>query len=86
MKVKLNDYASNKLRAVMRERRVTTKKICELLKKTFNISLNEQSFNNKISRANFSANFFFQCMYVLDVMHINFDTNNIEIGVNNEKN
>lgn len=72
-------YASSKLRSEMREKKVTTKAICKMLKETFEISLNEQSFNNKINRANFAATFFFQCMYVLNVRLINFDIDNIEI-------
>lgn len=86
MKIDINEYASNKLRAEMRERKVTTKNICNLLQKVFDIKLNEQSFNNKISRANFSVNFFFQCMYVLDINHINFDRNIIKIGEENNEN
>ena len=79
MKINIEAYASNKLRGEMRERKVTTKVMCELLKNTFDISLNEQSFNNKINRAGFSSTFFFQCMYVLNARLINFDMNNIEI-------
>lgn len=82
----INKYASNKLRAEMRERKITTKKICKLLYEVFNLELNEQSFNNKISRANFSVNFFFQCMYVLDINYINFDKNIIKIGEHIDEN
>jgi len=79
MKTEMDIYASSKLRSEMREKKVTTKAICKMLKETFEISLNEQSFNNKINRANFAATFFFQCMYVLNVRLINFDIDNIEI-------
>ncbi|MCX6077603.1 MAG: DUF6471 domain-containing protein [Campylobacterales bacterium] len=79
MKVEMDTYASSKLRSEMREKKVTTKAICKMLKETFEISLSEQSFNNKINRANFAATFFFQCMYVLNIRLINFDIDNIEI-------
>lgn len=75
----MDTYASSKLRSEMREKKVTTKAICKMLKETFEISLSEQSFNNKINRANFAATFFFQCMYVLNIRLINFDIDNIEI-------
>ena len=64
----------------MKLRNITTAQICELLKDAFDISLNAQSFNNKISRANFSATFFFQCMYVLGVRNIAFDLENIDVA------
>lgn len=79
MKVSMESYAGHKLRSEMRERNITSKYMCELLKETFDISLSEQSFNTKISRATFSATFFFQCMYVLNVRLINFDKSNIDI-------
>lgn len=79
MKIDINSYASSKLRGEMKEKKVTTKAICKMLKETFGVSLNEQSFNNKINRANFNATFFFQCMYVLNVRLINFDIDNIKI-------
>jgi len=79
MKIDINSYASSKLRGEMKEKKVTTKVICKMLKETFGVSLNEQSFNNKINRANFSATFFFQCMYILNIRLINFDIENIKI-------
>lgn len=85
MKINIEAYASNKLRGEMRERKVTTKVICKLLKETFDISLNEQSFNNKITRAGFSSTFFFQCMYVLDIRLINFDIDSININKKKDK-
>jgi len=80
MQVKINEYASRKLRSEMKIKSVTTAQICKLLKDTFGVSLNNQSFNNKISRANFSATFFFQCMYVLEVRNIAFDIKSIDIA------
>ena len=79
MKIDIQEYASKKLRSEMKLRDVKTAQICKLLKDTFDISLNTQSFNNKISRANFSATFFFQCMYVLEVRDIAFDIDSIDI-------
>jgi len=81
--MEMEKYASSKLRGEMKEKKVTTKVMCGLLKEKLDISLNEQSFNNKIARANFGATFFFQCMYVLNVRLINFDIDNIEF--NNKK-
>ena len=75
----IKEYASKKIRSEMKIRGVTTTQICKLLKDTFGISLNNQSFNNKMSRANFSATFFFQCMYVLEVRFITFDIDSVKI-------
>lgn len=85
MKINIETYASNKLRGEMREKKVTTKVICKMLKETFDISLNEQSFNNKIARAGFSSTFFFQCMYVLDIRLISFDIDSIYIKKEEDK-
>lgn len=73
METSIESYSSNKIRAEMRGKKVSTKEMCELLKNEFEIKLNEQSFNNKISRGNFNAVFFFQCMYLLDVKFISID-------------
>lgn len=80
MTIDIQEYASKKLRSEMKLRDVKTAQICKLLKDTFDISLNAQSFNNKMSRANFSATFFFQCMYVLEVKNIAFDIDSIDIA------
>ncbi|NOQ32480.1 MAG: hypothetical protein GQ570_15340 [Helicobacteraceae bacterium] len=85
MKIDIEVYASNKLRGEMREKKITTKIMCKLLKDTFDVSLKEQSFNNKIDRAGFSSTFFFQCMYVLDIRLINFDIDNIDIKKKEDK-
>lgn len=78
MKISIGIYASKKIRSEMKMRGVTTAQICKLLKDTFDISLSNQSFNNKMSRANFSVTFFFQCMYVLEVRNIAFDIDSID--------
>lgn len=83
--MKIEECASNKIRGEMRSRKITTEDICTRLKETFDISLNIQSFNNKISRGGFSAMFFFQCMYVLDVKLISFDKSDIEIKKKEDK-
>lgn len=77
--MKIGEYASSKIRGEMRSRKVTTEDICARLRETFDVSLNIQSFNNKISRGGFSAMFFFQCMYVLDVKLVSFDKSDIDI-------
>jgi len=79
MNIDIKEYASKKLRSEMKLRDITTAQICKLLKDTFGISLNNQSFNNKLARANFSVTFFFQCMYVLEVKNIVFDLDSINI-------
>ncbi len=58
------------IRAEMKRRDISTKKICFLLKNDFGLHIEEASFNNKISRSSFNAVFFFQCMYVLGVSTI----------------
>ncbi len=78
MFIKINDYSKNKIRSEMKIRNVTSKRMCELLNKKLGIKLKEQSFNNKISRSNFNATFFFQCMYALDVKNIHFEIDEIE--------
>lgn len=77
--MKIDEYASNKIRGEMRSRKITTEEICTRLKDVFDVSLNIQSFNNKMSRGGFSAAFFFQCMYVLDIKLISFEKNDIDI-------
>lgn len=77
--MKIDEYASNKIRGEMRARKITTEDICIRLKEVFDVSLNIQSFNNKMSRGGFSAAFFFQCMYVLDAKLISFDKSDIDI-------
>lgn len=86
MAIKLEDYAKNKIRSEMKVRGITSEKMCQLLKDKLGIQLKEQSFNNKISRSNFNATFFFQCMYALSIGNINIELYDIELGVNNEKN
>jgi len=84
MSYNITSYASKKIRSEMTEKGVQTKDICHMLFDTFELKLNDQSFNNKISRTTFSATFFFQCMYVLDTWLINFDKKNIQLGDTNE--
>jgi len=79
MKYNIASYASKKIRSEMTEKGVQTNEMCKMLLKTFELKLNDQSFNNKISRTTFSATFFFQCMYVLDTWLINFDKKNIKV-------
>jgi len=80
MSYNITSYASKKIRSEMTEKGVQTNDICHMLFDTFELKLNDQSFNNKISRTTFSATFFFQCMYVLDTWLINFDKKNIQVG------
>ncbi len=79
MSYNITSYASKKIRSEMIEKGVQTNDICHMLFDTFDLKLNDQSFNNKISRTTFSATFFFQCMYVLDTWLINFDKKNIQL-------
>lgn len=84
MGITLDEYAKNKIRGEMKVRGITSKQMCELLQEKLNIQLKEQSFNNKISRSNFNATFFFQCMYALNIEKINFELQEIDLGVGNE--
>jgi hypothetical protein len=82
MKTEIEKYAGLKLRALMKERRVTTNEMCKLLNEKFGISLEDQSFNNKITRSNFNATFLFQCMFVLNIRELHFDIGNILVSEN----
>lgn len=82
----MEEYPKNKIRSEMKIRNITTEKMCKLLQEKLNIKLKEQSFNNKISRSNFNATFFFQCMYALNIRSINFELNDIYTGDVDEKN
>ncbi len=62
MSIKLEEYAKNKVRSEMRIRGVTTETMCNLLNEKLGISLQKQSFNNKLCRSNLNSTFFFQCM------------------------
>ncbi len=78
MKIEMKTLASGKIRGKMKEKRVTSKIICDLLRKDFEVSLSDKAFNNKLSNATFSATFFFQCMYVLGVKFIDFDIDSVQ--------
>lgn len=56
----------NYIRAEMKRRDISVKDIVELLK-PYGENLNVQSFNNKMTRGNFSAVFFFKCMCAMDL-------------------
>lgn len=79
MKIEMKTLASGKIRGKMKEKRVSSKKICKMLKRDFDVSLSDMAFNNKLSNATFSATFFFQCMYVLGVKFIDFDIESVQI-------
>lgn len=59
----------NIIKAEMKRKNVSVKEMCELLTKEGE-SLIETSFNNKISRGTFTAQFFFKCMKVLKVKRL----------------
>lgn len=73
MALDISVYARNKIRSEMRARGVTSIDMCNMLEEKLGILLLPQSFNNKISRANFTASFFFQCIYVLGVKNMNIE-------------
>jgi len=56
----------NFIRAEMKRKDIQVKDMVKLLK-PYGENLNVQSFNNKMTRGNFSAVFFFKCMYALDL-------------------
>lgn len=78
MSIRLEEYAKNKIRSEMKTRGITTEKMCKLLYEKLGITLKEQSFNNKLYRANLNSTFFFQCMYALEVRHIHFEIDSIK--------
>lgn len=80
MGIKLEEYAKNKIRSEMIARGISTKKICVLFEERLGIKLQPQSFNNKISRSNFNATFFFQCMYAINAKHIQFEIDEVEFN------
>jgi len=59
----------NYIRAEMKRREITVKDMCEKLVH-YDEKLNIQSFNNKMSRGNFSAVFFFKCMCALNIKKV----------------
>lgn len=86
MSIPMSKCARNIIKAEMSLRNIKTKQICKLLNDRLSITLNEQSFNNKMNRANFAATFFFECMYVLNVKTINFNIDDLKIeGTKDEK-
>lgn len=80
MSVKIDKYAKQVIRSKMELRNFDSNEMANLLKKNFDENLTDKSFNNKLSRANFSAKFFFRCMYVLDIENIEFNKKNISFG------
>ena len=63
----IETLGSDIIKGKMRERRLSSKDICCLLKEHFSVVLTEKSFNNKISRGRYTSLFFFQCMYVMEI-------------------
>jgi len=80
MIIKLKEYSKNKIRSEMKVRGITTKDMCNLLNERLGISLQPQSFNNKISRSDFKTTFFFECMYAMNVKNIQIEIDNIEFN------
>jgi hypothetical protein len=73
MLYKIDKYAKQVIRSKMILRNIDSEKMSYLLNQAFDEKLTEKSFNNKLSRANFSAKFFFRCMYILDINSIEFN-------------
>jgi len=65
-KENISKIPSNYIKAEMKRKGLFAKDMIKLLK-DYDENLNLQSFHNKISRGNFSAVFFFKCMYALDI-------------------
>jgi len=78
MAIEFEEYAKNKIRSEMKMRKITTKKMCDLLDEKLNIKLKLQSFNNKILRSDFKATFFFECMYAIGVKNMQIEIDEIE--------
>lgn len=61
------------IRAEMKKKGIDSKKMCKKLIK-FGEKLTFKSFDIKISRGNFKADFFLNCMEVLEVENLNLKT------------
>lgn len=70
----INKLPKNYIRAEMKRKDIAVKEMCERLIK-YDEKLNVQSFNNKMSRGNFSAVFFFKCMSALDLNIVRLNDN-----------
>lgn len=70
----INKLPKNYIRAEMKRRDISVKDICERLEK-YDEKLNAQSFNNKMTRGNFSAVFFFKCMCALELNIVRLNDN-----------
>lgn len=86
MAIKLEEYAKNKIRSEMKMRKITTQNMCDLLDEKLGTKMKPQSFNNKISRSDFRATFFFECMYAIGVKNIQIEINEIEFNKEMEDN
>ena len=63
----IETLGSDIIKGKMRERRLSSRDMCCLLKENFSIELTEKSFNNKISRGRYTSLFFFQCISVMEI-------------------
>lgn len=65
------DYVKGMVKAEIKRRNMTVKQVCEILNQPeYNEQLNEDAFNNKLSRGGFSAVFFMKVMKALGVEKI----------------
>ena len=80
--MEIEEVAKNLIKGEMKKNNIKTKDICRLLKEKFNIDIEITSFNNKMSRGTFTANFLFQCLYVLESKNIYFDTSKVSTDNN----
>ena len=68
------DYVKGMVKAEIKRRNMTVKQVCEILNQPeYNEPLNEDAFNNKLSRGGFSAVFFMKVMKALGVRDVRVD-------------
>lgn len=69
MQTETKEIAINILKSEMKRKGKKVKDLLELLK-PYGVKMSETSFNNKISRGAFSAEFFIKCLLALEVKNI----------------
>jgi hypothetical protein len=65
----IDDFPKNIIKSELKRKGLKVKDLVEKLEK-LDEHLTELSFNNKMSRGNFSAVFFFKCMKALEIKTI----------------
>lgn len=69
MKKSVHELPKNIIKAEMSRKGIKVKEMVQLLK-PYGEELTEPSFNNKMTRKNFSATFFIKCLLALSVKEV----------------